>query len=221
LLTFIRIISLVTPLLRRMVTNERQRQYALETREEKRRTGEKTSSKRQRDQTSATPTEGTLQSKHGHRCISPSPYDDVDPKLDEYHYNVEETYSTEGGNGISKQQTRHTAGNQFSMGETDESGIQYHINILQNGRRLKPKFSLTPTSCPGFASLVQYIHTLLDDVDQKPSSVKVLTPDGLVEVNGEESWEEAVASVKDNDWMDGDVKCVVEVVGVVGVMHQL
>lgn len=221
MLTFIRIISLVTPLLRRMVTNERQRQYALETREEKRRTGEKTSSKRQRDQTSATPTEGTTQRKRGRRGISPSPYDDVDPKLDEYHYNVEEIYSTEGGDGISKQQTRHTAGNQFSMGETDESGIKYHINILQNGRRLKPKFSLTPTSCPGFASLVQYIHTLLDDVDQKPSSVKVLTPDGLVEVNGEESWEEAVASVKDNDWMDGDVKCVVEVVGVVGVMHQL
>jgi hypothetical protein len=197
-----------------MVTNERQRQYALETREEKRRTGEKTGGKRQRDQTSATPTESTPQRKRGPRGISPSPYDDVDPNLDEYHYNVEEKYPSAGGDGISNQQTGDALGNQFSIRETDESGIKYHINVLQDGRRIKPKLTLTPTSCPGFSSLVQYIHTLLDDVGQKPSSVKVLSPDGLVEVNGEESWDEAVASVKDNEWMDGDVKCVVEVVGV-------
>jgi hypothetical protein len=197
-----------------MVTNERQRQYALETREEKRRTGEKTVGKRQRDQTSSTPTEGTPQRKRGRRGISPSPYNDVDPKLDEYHYNIEDTYPSEGGDGASKHQVGHAAGNPFSIGETDESGIKYHINILQDGRRIKPRFTLTPTSCPGFSSLVQYIHTLLDDVGQKPSSVKVLSPDGLVEVEGEESWEKAIASIKDNDWMDGDVKCVVEVEGV-------
>ena len=36
-----RLTQAVTPLLRRMVTNERQRLYALETRQEKRKAGEK------------------------------------------------------------------------------------------------------------------------------------------------------------------------------------
>jgi hypothetical protein len=204
-----RIIALCTPLLRRMVTNERQRQYALETRQEKRKAGEKIGSKRKRNHNSGTPSEGTLQRKRGSRGTSPSSYVAVDPNLDEYHYNVEGTYAPEGEDGTSKLQTGQAGVNEFSIGEPDESGIRFHLNILQNGQRIKPKLTLTPSSCPGFASLVQYIHTLLDDIGQKPGSVKVLTPDGLVEVNSEESWEEAVSSIKGNDWMEGEVKCVV------------
>lgn len=194
-----------------MVTNERQRQYALETRSEKRKAGEKINSKRKRVQNSATPSEAAPQRTSG-QVTSQSPYADVDPNLNEYHYNVEGTYEAEGEDGTSKSRTGPTAENEFSIGEPDESGIRFYLNILQNGQRIKPKLTLTPSSCPGFASLVQYIHTLLDDIGQKPGSVKVLTPDGLVDVNSEESWEEAVLSIKDNDWMEGDVRCVVALV---------
>lgn len=191
-----------------MVTNERQRLYALETRQEKRNAGEKTHNKRKRDN-SDTASEGTPRRKRDRRGISPTPLADVDPALDEYHYNVEETYPGEGEAGISNSQTGHTVLNEFSIGEPDETGIRYLLNFLQNSRRIKPQLILAPSACPGFASLVQYIHTVSDDIGQKPSSVKVLTPNGLVEVDSEESWAESVASVKENDWMDGDVKCVV------------
>jgi hypothetical protein len=202
-----RLVTAVTPLLRRMVTNERQRLYALETRQEKRKAGEKTHSKRKRDQTSATPSESMSARKRGRSGISPPPDVYVDPKLDGYHYNVEEAYTGEGEAGISESQTGHV--NEFGLGNPDEMGLRYHINIIQNHQRVKPQLLLSPSSCPGFASLVQYIHTILDDIGQKPSSVKVLSPEGMIEVDSEESWEAAVASVKDNDWMDGEVRCVV------------
>jgi len=211
-LTFCRLVTAVTPLLRRMVTNERQRLYALETRQEKRKAGEKTNNKRKRDQTSASPSDGTPQRKRGQRGISPSPAG-VDPKLDEYHYNVEGTYPVEGEDEISMSQAEHAIASQFSLGQQDGTGLRYYVNILQDGKRIKSSLVLTPSSCPGFASLVQYIHTLLDDIGRTPNSVKVLCPIGLVEVNSEESWEEAVAMVKENDWMDGDIKCVVDLVG--------
>jgi len=198
--------------LRRMVTNERQRLYAIETRQEKRKAGEKTNSKRKRDQTSATPSEGTPTRKQGRQGILPFPAD-VDPKLDEYHYNVEEAYPIEGGGEISTSQTGHAVAKEFSLGQPDGTGLRYHLNILQDGKRIKSPLILSPSSCPGFASLVQYIHTLLDDIGQKPNNVKVLCPNGLMEVNSEESWEEAIAIIKVNDWMDGDVRCVVEVMG--------
>jgi hypothetical protein len=192
-----------------MVTNERQRLYALETRQEKRKAGEKINKKRKRDQNATSESEETPGRKRGRRGNSPSPYDDVDPKLDEYHYHVEETYPEEGDDDMSKSRTGQVMGNEFSIEQPDESNLRYHLSILQNGQRIKPRLTLSPSSCPGFASLVQYIHTLLDDTGQKPSSVSILTPNGLVEVNSEESWEEAVTSIMGNDWMDGEVRCVV------------
>ncbi len=204
-----RLTQVVTPLLRRMVTNERQRLYALETRQEKRKAGEKINNKRKRGQNATSESEEPRRRKRGRRGNSHSPYNDVDPKLDEYHYHVEETYSEEVENGVQKSRTGQAAGNEFSIEEPDESNLRYHISIIQNGQRIKPRLTLIPSSCPGFASLVQYIHTLLDDIGQKPSTVSVLTAHGLVEVNSEESWEEAVTSIMGNEWMDGEVRCVV------------
>jgi hypothetical protein len=204
-----RLTQAVTPLLRRMVTNERQRLYALETRQEKRKAGEKINNKRKRDQNATSESEEPPGRKRGRQGNSPSPYDDVDPKLDEYHYHVEETYPEEVENGISESRTAQAVGNPFSIEEPDESNLRYHLSVIQNGQRIKPRLTLSPSSCPGFASLVQYIHTLLDDIGQKPSSVSILTAHGLVEVNSEESWEEAVTSILGNEWMDREVRCVV------------
>jgi len=192
-----------------MVTNERQRLYALETRQEKRKAGEKINNQRKRDQNATSESEEPPGRKRGRQGNSPSPYDDVDPKLDEYHYHVEETYPEEVENGISESRTAQAVGNPFSIEEPDESNLRYHLSVIQNGQRIKPRLTLSPSSCPGFASLVQYIHTLLDDIGQKPSSVIILTAHGLVEVNSEESWEEAVTSILGNEWMDREVRCVV------------
>jgi len=83
---------------------------------------------------------------------------------------------------------------------------------MQDGRRLKPKFTLNPSSCPGFASLIQHILAFLDSSgSQRLSSVKVLGPNGLSDVGDEDSWRGAIASIKEHEWMDGEVKCVVEI----------
>jgi len=62
--------------------------------------------------------------------------------------------------------------------------------------------------------LVQHIHNMMDGLsqEQQPSSIKVLGPTGLVNVNGEDSWRGAIASVLQTEWMDGEVKFVIQVV---------
>ena len=209
MLTVIRVISLVTPLLRRMVTNERQRQYAIETR--KGNTQTKGGTKRQLG--SETPKRATPQPTSKEHQSQPSPYRELDPKLNQYHYNLESAFPTENGQAANAVQT--TIGMvpdpHLFAGASDDGEVKYQVNILQNGRRIKPMVTLTPASCPGFPSLIQYIHSLIDDEAHRPGSIKVLLPNGLIDVGSEESWMEAVETVKENVWMDGVVKCVVQV----------
>ncbi|RDL40539.1 uncharacterized protein BP5553_00518 [Venustampulla echinocandica] len=192
-----KIISLVTPLLRRMVTNERQRQYAISTRKSKRKSPAKIPS--ENPQSNGQPT----------RSCSPSPYSDIDPKLNQYHYNPDARFSTDA--------TQAQASSQNSVepeglpSSTDkEASITYQINILKDNRRIKPKVTLTPATCPGFPSFVQHIYNLLDDGKLIPNTIKALGPDGQVDVEDEESWVELVDLVKGQEWMDGQVKIIVE-----------
>jgi hypothetical protein len=191
-----------------MVTNERQRQYAIETRKAQ----AKESSKRQLG--SDTPKADTPQPNGKDLQIhSPSPFPEMDPKLNQYHYNVESAFPTESGQATTKIDTASGTVHdpQLSAGASNEGEVKYQVNILQNRRRIKPMITLTPNSCPGFPSLVQYIHGLIDDDAHRPGSIKVLVPEGLVDVGSEESWMEAVETVKENVWMDGVVKCIVQV----------
>jgi hypothetical protein len=51
----------------------------------------------------------------------------------------------------------------------------------------------------------------MDDEGRKVSSVKILGPSGLVDVSDEDTWREAIETVKQTEWMDGEAKCVVHV----------
>lgn len=211
-LTSARVISLVTPLLRRMVTNERQRQYAVETRKSTGTTtsGGKATNKRPQDVpdiSSAT--------------NEPSPrYPDIDPKLDHYHYNLDPSFASDTADepsdpagirpalhGVSSAQEL------FSTPSLSENHTQYYVNILHNGVRIRPRLNLSPSSCPGFSSLVQHVRGVLsDDSGIEPETVHVLCPDGLRDVrDNEEMWQDAVKSVVDCVWMDGQVRVLVEV----------
>jgi hypothetical protein len=204
-----RLISLVTPLLRRMVTNERQRQYAAETRNDKR----QRLKLRQSENSTASPTPAARTPQpHRRQGISPTPLGGVDPKLGEYHYNIQSsTFPTENRDDSIQIRDGTTSGTPHSEAEEDEKAeVTYFVNILQDGRRIKPKVTLTPSSCPGFSSLIQHIHNILNH-RERLSSIKVLGPNGLKGVSDEETWVHAIASVTGNDWMDGEVKCVVQI----------
>ncbi|KAH7418182.1 hypothetical protein BKA64DRAFT_190817 [Cadophora sp. MPI-SDFR-AT-0126] len=207
-----KIISLVTPLMRRMVTNERQRLYALETRQEKR---SKSDPARQGHcRKSQTPTsEITLQPEFRRKSVTSNQQSPVDPKLNDYHYTINDSYQPNGHaqpDGALKE-----PGPSIQEGGGESSvDVVYLVNLMHHGRRLHPQVTLRPSACPGFVSLLQHIHNLTGGLsqEQQPSSIKVLGPTGLVNVYDEETWRGAIASVLQTEWMDGEVKFVIQVV---------
>jgi hypothetical protein len=202
-----RIITLVTPLLRRMVTNERQRQYASSTRGGKK--APKGGKKGDRAAGSRSPC-SPGENHNSERSASPA-HNNLDPQLDRHHYNIGSSFLPGDGNENTLQQGGGAPTIDLTL-EDDESGLKYYLNILHDSHRLKPRITLNPTTCPGFSSLVQHAHNIVDDSSQKLVSVKILGPVGLVDIKDEDSWREAIDSIKKEEWMDGEVKCVVGVV---------
>ncbi len=194
--------------MRRMVTNERQRLYALETRQEKRVSKAPILKRGRTSDSSAevTPQPGRTRP----RSVTPTPpaHGAVDPELDEYHYNIEPYYRA-NGEAHSDPLIAETP-----AGYADHGGAKYHINIVQYGRRIQPQVMLTPTSCPGFASLVQHIQNLIEGgtAGYGLNNIKVLGPTGMIGVKDESTWRGAIASIRETEWMDGEMKVVVQVI---------
>ncbi|PQE13626.1 hypothetical protein CJF31_00005076 [Rutstroemia sp. NJR-2017a BVV2] len=209
-----KLISLVTPLLRRMVTNERQRIYAIEHRKEK--DGQKIPSGRRRG-SSAAP---ALISPG---LTSPPPFPELDPKL----------------NQLYQESLRANAQKPASPSPAPSAVVRkkgelaYHVNIVCEGKRKREQVTLSPANCVGFASLVGRIEGLIrgegggeeegegsrdGDAEKgkeegeklKMKNIKILSVNGLVEVTDEASWVKAVLGVRKVEWMDGDVKVVVD-----------
>jgi len=191
LLIVIRITTLITPLLRRMVTNERQRRYATDKREAER-AKEKAQSMIDSNDDPTKP-------------ASISPYPHVDP-LDDYHLNVAPHLPAE----LVESPLDVQNGSEL-LEEADDSAVKYHLNIVENHSRFKPKLTLNPITCPGFSSLVQHIHNLLEDTSKKMNSIRVLGPFGPVDIEDEDAWREVTTSVDEEEWMDGDVKIIVRI----------
>lgn len=199
-----------------MVTNERQRIYASESRKGNPQATTKRipGAKKIQSQGSSTLTEGTPRPNGEQRLSapSPSPYPSViDPKLNQYHYNVGELSNAQQSS-LSQTQTNNVvlADGGLSTG-ADDGNTKYLINIMRERRRIKPEITLVPTSCPDFISLVKHIDTIIEDENLKFTSIKVLGPGVWIDVGNEDTWESAIAVVGENEFMDGVVKCIVEV----------
>ncbi|RAL68699.1 hypothetical protein DID88_007405 [Monilinia fructigena] len=174
-----RIISRVTPLLRRMVTNERQRLYALNQRVQRRKEEELF-------QLQAASSNDVQASKS-------SP---IDPRR-----NVSNATTTVAA----QTQTANTP----EVSAKQPAPLEYHINILHNGKRIKDMFTLNPTNCVGFVSFTAHVDAAVK-APYKKTVMKVLGPNGLVEVKSEATYAMALVSVRKAEWMDGDVKIIVE-----------
>ncbi|KAI9645904.1 hypothetical protein NHQ30_005341 [Ciborinia camelliae] len=177
-----RIISRVTPLLRRMVTNERQRLYALNLRIQKKKDDE------------------LFQLQNASSGVSQASSSSlIDPKLSLPNQNSVNKAIT-GANGAAKTQT---------VSVKQPAPLEYHINILHNGKRIKDMFTLNPTNCVGFVSFNAHVDAAVK-APYKKTVMKVLGPNGLVEIKSEATYVMALLSVRKTEWMDGDVKIIVE-----------
>ncbi len=187
-----------------MVTNERQRQYAMETRTERRKGGKRRATR------SHTPCSSPGGNCDSQPVSSPSSSNDLDQKLDEDKHSFGSGCppGEEDANAI---QQKGNYGTIDSTVERGDSRLTYHLNILSNNRRLKPKLYLNCANCPGFSSLSNHIQDALIVDEQRLVSVKVLGPAGLIEVKDEDGWREVLELIKKEEWMDGEVKCVAEV----------
>jgi hypothetical protein len=187
-----KIITLVTPLMRRMVTNERQRLYANETRKA-------TGGRKGREVGEGEEVRGG---------------GDIDPKLGDYHYTLDPTLRSPGA-AAAASTTPPAAG-------PEKAEIVYRVVVVPKGEagRVLHSASLTQEKCPVFSSLMQHVRSVLAkplDAGGEGGkgvyvlrTVKALLPTGLVEVGTVDEWEEACRTVEGEGWMEGVVRVVVE-----------
>lgn len=192
LLTVIsRIITRITPLLRRMVTNERQRLYALNLRIQKKKEEELSQLH-------------AAAFSHGTAASSPSI---IDPKIS--LPNQIASSQAVAANATANRVNEPQIAKPSNASAKQPAPLEYHINIVHNGKRIRDMFTLNPTNCVGFVSFTAHVDAAVK-APYKKTVMKVLGPNGLVEVKSEATYAMALLSVRKTEWMDGDVKIVVE-----------
>lgn len=119
---------------------------------------------------------------------------------------------------------QHTATNN---NHSQPSSITLHFNIVQNGKRILPRFDIPAEQCPDLQTARQLVarrfagqlpDILANSYDEAtgawdPSTwrFKVWLPEGLVLVQDDGEWTIAQLSTSSIDWMDGDLRVVLEV----------
>lgn len=103
-----------------------------------------------------------------------------------------------------------------------------NVNILQNGKRILPRFDLSAEQCPDLGTLKHVITRRFGDqlpaVLSEPKhdsnggpmhstigwKVKVFVPDGLTSVHSDGEWTIALLSAATVDWMDSNMKVLID-----------
>ncbi|PYH94785.1 hypothetical protein BO71DRAFT_378871 [Aspergillus ellipticus CBS 707.79] len=102
--------------------------------------------------------------------------------------------------------------------------VSLRVNILQDGKRVQPRFDVAGSQCPDIESLKQLIlRRFAGQLPGVPSDAgmdgwgsqvnwkfKVWLPDGLTHVQNDGEWTLAVLAAGNVDWMDGDLRVLVE-----------
>ncbi|KAJ5157610.1 uncharacterized protein N7482_008710 [Penicillium canariense] len=128
----------------------------------------------------------------------------------------------------------HLAANVATSNTNSHTQIYLRINVLQHGKRILPRLDVPAGHCPNVhtikESVLRRYHGQIpglpllqgsDNIDQQIQDstaaaswkVKALLPDGLVDVQSEKDWAFALLSADTVDWMDGDLKILVELEG--------
>lgn len=94
--------------------------------------------------------------------------------------------------------------------------IAVHINIVQNGqhKRILPRLDITADQCPDYASLVAKIRQYYQQHHQlqyiPTLRLRTLLENGLVPIQNDGEWMVALLAATTVDWMDGELRIVVD-----------
>lgn len=180
-----KIIGAVIPLLRRMVTNERQRQYAVETRK-------------------------GANSGRENRTV-PNSRMALTPQTD-LHQNSEDPLIQDGSR--LKQDCQPVAIDEEALSVRGSDSLKLQFNILRDGHRVnKQRFDALAEECPDLQQIYAQLLQVQDGgiiASLEGVRVSVLLPQGLVAVNSDSDWLQALSAVRRTAWMDGEVKILIE-----------
>jgi hypothetical protein len=181
-----RIIALCTPLLRRMVTNERQRQYAIETRKGGNKQDKLPDADENNNNTTPTDqdTNDLSPSNHHHHHF--------DSRLENPTTSTVPTYHLY----LLAPETNHLLRDRISFSMQESFSWQWLIDTLLSNW------------CNAL-QLVQPPSDIAADILEQ-FTIKVLVSSGLTTVCGEEEWVLAVRDISQTVWLDNIVKVVVE-----------
>ncbi|KIV86019.1 hypothetical protein PV11_01661 [Exophiala sideris] len=183
------IIKLMMPLMRKMVTNERQRVYAAASRKQGSKEDAKTG------EHPAAEDESTFQQDDSIQDLTPDPPEPVASTTD----------SEVPTQTLEKPQTRIAF----------KQSIVLYVNVVSNTggalRRVIPRFQLTPESAPSLSALIGEVEKRYKPALGNDWVVKVWLTDGLVTVAEDGEWMVALLSAGVVDWMDGEVRVLVEI----------
>lgn len=183
------IIGAVLPLLRRMVTNERQRQYAVEARK-----GGNTGSGKRRSSSPELPSPAQRDIGQGGRDGSEM-----------------EGLRIDGPDYPPGEEVRSMPSVRSRFGTTPDNGsLMLHLNIIENKRRILPSYQSLAEDCPDLQSIHAKVLQYYGDAALDRAAVSVLLPQGLTSIASNEEWTGALSIVQDTEWMDGETKVVVD-----------
>lgn len=107
------------------------------------------------------------------------------------------------------------------------ASIMLCFNVVQDGKRILPRLDIPAEQCPDLHTARQLVSRRfagqLPDIlatsydessgvwDPSAWKFKVWLPDGLVHVQDDGEWTIAQISASSTDWMDGDLRVVLEV----------
>jgi hypothetical protein len=207
------IIKLMMPLMRKMVTNERQRIYAAASRKQG-------SAKEASDGQSPTVIEEPVVSDHHNVPETSYP----EQEIEDQSLMPAQHQGTESAHPVPAQQEVITSAPPVSPPTTSfKQSVVLYVNVVSNAagtlRRLTPRFSLTPEAAPNLAALLSEVdkryplssrNGSMSGQENRPG-IKVWLPDGLVTVRDDGEWMVALLSAGFVDWMDAEIRVLVEV----------
>ena len=86
-----------------------------------------------------------------------------------------------------------------------------HLHFLRNGKRILPRLDLFADQYRDFSLVLQRAAGHHNDIVFGTLKVMVLVPEGLKEIKEDADWKTAIDTLGSLDWMDGELKVLVEV----------
>ena len=196
-----KIITSVTPLLRRMVTNERQRRYAVETRSK---------DKLGKCVTAASPNQHNVQLLPQEEIQLPP---EIDPKLGDYHYSL--PVSTTHATPLEIQSVRDDSP------DNSQLMMSFRLVLLDPHDAIEVIHTndISSTSMHSQQQVRQYIKSWFADpgvVKQFGGAlamerVRAHLPAGLKDVSSVGEWDDAMRTVQQTAWLNRELKVVVNI----------